>query len=82
MGLLFIYDNTTQFPPDGLSTAGGFRHGICVPKMLIMSGCGTPRGPFGAEALRTLRPLPLLGSLFPPLAALTFPASGILSLLS
>ena len=58
------------------------RSGSCgtasaLPKCSIMSGCGT-RIVLRGKAPRTLRPLPCFGSLFPPLAALTFAASSII----
>ena len=58
------------------------RSGSCgtasaLPKCSIMSGCGS-RIVLRGKAPRTLRPLPCFGSLFPPLAALTFAASSII----
>ncbi len=58
--------------------SGGCGTASALPKCSIMSGCGTRIVLRGAKAPRTLRPLPCFGSLFPPLAALTFAASSII----
>ncbi len=65
--------------PDGLSTATAAADGICVAKMLDNVAFGEQR-----IVLRGQKPLalcdrrPCFGSLFPPLAALTFAASSII----
>ena len=56
----YIYGNTAQFPPSGLSTApaAAARHLRC--QMLDNVGLRYPHRASGAKAPRTLRPLPLL----------------------
>ena len=71
---LFILGNTAQFPPCGLSTAPA----AALPKCSIMSGCGTRIVLRGQKPLALCDRCPCFGSLFPPLAALTFAASSII----
>ena len=59
------------------------RSGICgtasaLPKCSIMSGCGTRIVLRGQKPLALCDRCPCFGSLFPPLAALTFAASSII----
>ncbi|MFR6374252.1 MAG: hypothetical protein ACLUOB_10680 [Subdoligranulum sp.] len=54
------------------------RHGICVAKMLDNVGLRYPHRASGAKALALCDRRPCFGSLFPPLAALTFAASSII----
>ncbi len=49
-----------------------------LPKCLIMSGCGTRIVLRGQKPLALCDRCPCFGSLFPPLAALTFAASSII----
>jgi len=66
--------NTAQFPPCGLSTAPA----SALPKCSIMSGCGTRIVLRGQKPLALCDRCSCFGSLFPPLAALTFAASSII----
>ena len=86
--LIFFFVNKIIFPEReaksigqyriilSADTAAAARHLRC--KMLDNVGLRYPHRASGAKAPRTLRPLPLLRSLFPPLAALTFAASSII----
>ena len=68
------FGNTAQFPPCGLSTAPAAtaRHLRC------QKGCGTRIVLRGQKPLALCDRCPCFGSLFPPLAALTFAASSII----
>ena len=54
------------------------RHGICVAKMLDNVGLRYPHRASGQKPLALCDRCPCFGSLFPPLAALTFAASSII----
>ncbi len=56
----------------------GVRHGICVAKMLDNVGLRYPHRASGQKPLALCDRCPCFGSLFPPLAALTFAASSII----
>ncbi len=55
--------------------SGGCGTASALPKCSIMSGCGTRIVLRGQNPLALCDRCPCFGSLFPPLAALTFPAS-------
>ena len=57
--------------------AAAARH-LALPKCSIMSGCGTRIVLRGQKPLALCDRCPCFGSLFPPLAALTFAASSII----
>uniref|UniRef100_UPI004025E31E hypothetical protein n=1 Tax=Gemmiger formicilis TaxID=745368 RepID=UPI004025E31E len=54
------------------------RHGICVAKMLDNVGLRYPHRASGQKPLALCDRCPCFGSLYPPLAALTFAASSII----
>ena len=56
----------------------GVRHGICVAKMLDNVGLRYPHRASGQKPLALCDRCPCFGSLYPPLAALTFAASSII----
>ena len=56
----------------------GCRTATALPKCSIMSGCGTRIVLRGQKPLALCNRCPCFGSLFPPLAALTFAASSII----
>ena len=56
----------------------GVRHGICVAKMLDNVGLRYPHRASGQKPLALCDHCPCFGSLYPPLAALTFAASSII----
>ena len=58
--------------------SGGCGTASAVPKCSIMSGCGTRIVLRGQKPLALCDRCPCFGSLFPPLAALTFAASSII----
>ena len=57
---------------------GGCRTASALPKCSIMSGCGTRIVLRGQNPLALCDRCPCFGSLFPPLAALTFAASSVI----
>ena len=57
---------------------GGCSTASALPKCSIMSGCGTRIVLRGQKPLALCDRCPCFGSLFPPLAALTFAASSII----
>ncbi|MFR1514970.1 MAG: hypothetical protein ACLSUC_10675, partial [Subdoligranulum sp.] len=57
---------------------GGCGTASALPKCSIMSGCGTRIVLRGQKPLALCDRCPCFGSLFPPLAALTFAASSII----
>ena len=61
---------------------GGCGTVSALPKCSIMSGCGTRIVLRGQKPLALCDRCPCFGSLFPPLAALTFAASSISALLA
>ena len=61
-----------KYRSDGCGTASA------LPKCSIMSGCGTRIVLRGQKPLALCDRCPCFGSLFPPLAALTFAASSII----
>ena len=58
--------------------SGGCGTASALPKCSIMSGCGTRIVLRGQKPLALCDRCPCFGSLFPPLAALTFAASSII----
>ena len=58
--------------------SGGCGTASALPKCSIMSGCGTRIMLRGQKPLALCDRCPCFGSLFPPLAALTFAASSII----
>ena len=56
----------------------GVRHGICVAKMLDNVGLRYPHRASGQKPLARCDRCPCVGSLHPPLAALTFAAQSII----
>ena len=58
--------------------SGSCRTASALPKCSIMSGCGTRIVLRGQKLLALCDRCPCFGSLFPPLAALTFAASSII----
>ena len=58
--------------------SGGCGTASALPKCSIMSGCGTRIVLWGQKPLALCDRCPCFGSLFPPLAALTFAASSII----
>ena len=58
--------------------SGGYGTATALPKCSIMSGCGTRIVLRGQKPLALCDCCPCFGSLFPPLAALTFAASSII----
>ena len=58
--------------------SGGCGTASALPKCSIMSGCGTRIVLRGQKPLALCDRFPCFGSLFPPLAALTFAASSII----
>ena len=58
--------------------SGGYGTASALPKCSIMSGCGTRIVLRGQKPLALCDRCPCFGSLFPPLAALTFAASSII----
>ena len=58
--------------------SGGCGTASALPKCSIMSGCGTRIVLRGQKSLTLCDRCPCFGSLFPPLAALTFAASSII----
>ena len=58
--------------------SGGCGTATALPKCSIMSGCGTRIVLRGQKPLALCDRCPCFGSLFPPLAALTFAASSII----
>ena len=58
--------------------SGGYGTASALPKCSIMSGCGTRIVLRGQKPLTLCDRCPCFGSLFPPLAALTFVASSII----
>ena len=58
--------------------SGGCGPASALPKYSIMSGCGTRIVLRGQKPLALCDRFPCFGSLFPPLAALTFAASSII----
>ena len=58
--------------------SGGCGTASALPKCSIMSGCGTRIVLRGQKPLAVCDRCPCFGSLFPPLAALTFAASSII----
>ena len=58
--------------------SGGCGTASALPKRSIMSGCGTRIVLRGQKPLALCDHCPCFGSLFPPLAALTFAASSII----
>ena len=71
--------NTAQFPPYGFKhRSDGCGTASALPKCSIMSGCGTRIVLRGQKPLALCDRCPCFGSLFPPLAALTFAASSII----
>ena len=58
--------------------SGGCGTASALPKCSIMSGCGTRIVHRGQKPLALCDRCPCFGSLFPPLAALTFAASSII----
>ena len=78
LGTLVLWQHRTipalrlKHRSDGCGTASA------LPKCSIMSGCGTRIGLRGQKPLALCDRCPCFGSLFPPLAALTFAASSII----
>ena len=58
--------------------SGGYGTASALPKCSIMSGCGTRIVLRGQKPLALCDRCPCFGSLYPPLAALTFAASSII----
>ena len=58
--------------------SGGYGTASALPKCSIMSGCGTRIVLRGQKPFALCDRCPCFGSLFPPLAALTFAASSII----
>ena len=80
--LIFCTGGSKAIPHNSRLTAQAplrqLRHGSCVAKMLDNVGLRYPHRASGAKALALCDRCPCFGSLFPPLAALTFAASSII----
>ena len=75
---LFIWQHRTILALRLKHRSGELRHGICVAKMLDNVGLRYPHRTSGQKPLVLCDRCPCFGSLFPPLAALTFAASSII----
>ena len=82
-GEMFVHENDLRqhrtIPALRLKhRSGGCGTASALPKCSIMSGCGTRIVLRGQKPLALCDRCPCFGSLFPPLAALTFAASSII----
>ena len=76
---LYFYRQHRTIPALRLKhRSGGCGTASALPKCSIMSGCGTRIVLRGQKPLALCDRCPCFGSLFPPLAALTFAASSII----